>query len=47
VAKSGTIGTIGASVNLTSMQTEYRIVFGIYSPNPKETMRAADCFKKK
>lgn len=47
VAKNGTIGTIGASVNLTSMQTEYRIVFGIYSPNPKETMRAADCFKKK
>ena len=47
VAKNGTIGTIGASVNLTTMQTEYRIVFGIYSPNPKETMRAADCFKKK
>ena len=47
VAKNGTIGVIGASVNLTSMQTEYRIVFGIYSPNPKETMRAADCFKKK
>lgn len=46
VAKNGTIGTIGASVNLTSMQPEYRIVFGIYSPNPKETMRAADCFKK-
>ena len=46
VAKNGTIGVIGASVNLTSMQTEYRIVFGIYSPNPKETMRAADCFKK-
>ena len=47
VAKNGTIGTIGASVNLTSMQPEYRIVFGIYSPNPKETMRAADCFNKK
>ncbi len=47
VAKNGVIGTIGASVNLTTMQTEYRIVFGIYSPNPKETMRAADCFKKK
>lgn len=47
VAKNSVIGTIGASVNLTTMQTEYRIVFGIYSPNPKETMRAADCFKKK
>ena len=47
VAKNGTIGTIGASVNLTTMTTEYRVVFGIYSPNPKETLRAADCFKKK
>ena len=47
VAKNGTIGTIGASVNLATMTTEYRVVFGIYSPNPKETMRAADCFKKK
>ena len=47
VAKNGTLGTIGASVNLASMTTEYRVVFGIYSPNPKETMRAADCFKKK
>ncbi|MBO5877864.1 MAG: peptidoglycan DD-metalloendopeptidase family protein [Alistipes sp.] len=47
VAKNGTLGTIGASVNLASMTTEYRVVFGIYSPNAKETMRAADCFKKK
>ncbi len=47
VAKNGTLGTIGASVDLASMKTEYRVVFGIYSPNPKETMRAADCFKKK
>lgn len=47
VAKNGTLGVIGASMNLTTMQTEYKMVFGIYSPNPKETMRAADCFKKK
>lgn len=47
VAKNGTLGVIGASLNLTTMKTEYKMVFGIYSPNPKETMRAADCFKKK
>ena len=47
VAKNGTLGEIGSSVNLTTMQPEFKMVFGIYSPNPKETMRAADCFKKK
>ena len=47
VAKNGKLGTVGASVNLTTMETEYKIVFGIYSPNPKETMRASDCFRKK
>ncbi len=47
VAKNGTLGVIGASMNLATMKTEYKMVFGIYSPNPKETMRAADCFKKK
>jgi hypothetical protein len=29
------------------MQPEYKMVFGIYSPNPKEIMSAANCFKKK
>ncbi len=47
VAKNGTLGEVGAAVNLTTMATEYKIVFGIYSPNPKETMRASDCFRKK
>ena len=47
VGKNEAIGVIGSSVNLTTMQPEYKMVFGIYSPNPKETMRAADCFKKK
>ena len=46
VAKNGTLGTVGAAVNVTTMETEYKIVFGIYSPNPKETMSAANCFKK-
>lgn len=45
VAKNGQIGTIGAAVVATTMQTEYKIVFGIYSPNPREEMSAAACFK--
>ena len=47
VGKNQRIGTIGSSMNLNTMQPEHKMVFGIYSPNPKETMRAADCFKKK
>ena len=47
VAKNSRIGVVGSSVNVTTMEPEYKLVFGIYSPNPKETMRAADCFKKK
>ena len=47
IAKNGTIGVIGSSVNLTTMQPEHKMVFGIYSPKATETMRAADCFKKK
>lgn len=47
VAKNGTLGVVGASLNLTTMETEYKVVFGIYSPNPKEVMRASDCFRKK
>ncbi len=47
VARNGTLGTVGSSVNLTTMQPEYKLVFGIYSPSPKEVLNAADCFKKK
>ena len=47
VAKNSRIGEVGSSVNVTTMESEYKLVFGIYSPNPKETMRATDCFKKK
>ena len=47
IEKNGTFGEVGASVNLTTMNTEYKMVFGIYSPNPKEVLRAANCFKKK
>lgn len=47
VGRNQRIGTIGSSMNLSTMQPEHKMVFGIYSPNPKETLRAADCFKKK
>ena len=46
VAKNQRIGTIGSSVNLTTMEMEYKMVFGIYSPNPNEVMQASQCFKK-
>lgn len=47
VARNAALGTVGSSVNLTTMQPEYKLVFGIYSPSPKEVLNAADCFKKK
>ena len=47
VARNAALGTVGSSVNLTTMQPEYKLVFGIYSPSPKEVLSAADCFKKK
>ena len=40
------IGTIGTAINLTTLETENKIVFGIYSPNPDEVMSAANFFKK-
>lgn len=46
VAKNERIGIIGTAVNPTTMNTEYKIVFGIFSPNPKEVMSAANCFRK-
>lgn len=46
VAKNQRIGTIGSSVNLTTMEMEYKMVFGIYSPDPSEVMQASKCFKK-
>ena len=46
VAKNQRIGTIGSSVNLETMEMEYKMVFGIYSPNPNEVMQASQCFRK-
>lgn len=46
VKRDQSIGTVGAAVNPSTMETEYKLVFGIFSPNPSETMSAANCFKK-
>ncbi|MFI3292696.1 MAG: peptidoglycan DD-metalloendopeptidase family protein [Rikenellaceae bacterium] len=46
VTKNQTIGVIGQSVDIITMQSEYKIVFGIYPPNPSQKLKAADCFKK-
>lgn len=46
VQKGQCIGTIGSAVNISTMEMEYKIVFGIYAPSPDVTMSAANCFKK-
>ena len=46
VQKGQRIGTIGSAVNITTMELEYKIVFGIYAPSPEIKMSAANCFKK-
>ena len=46
VARNVQIGTIGSAVNVMTMETEYKLVFGIYPPNPGQKMRAEECFRK-
>jgi len=46
VAKNAVLGVIGSSVDVTTMRTEYKLVFGIYAPNPNQKMRAEECFRK-
>ncbi len=46
VVKNQAIGVVGQAVDILTMQTEHKIVFGIYPPNPAQKLRAADCFKK-
>ena len=46
VRRDQRIGTIGSAVNISTMELEYKIVFGIYAPSPEIKMSAADCFKK-
>lgn len=46
VARDQQIGTVGSGVDALTMQVEYKIVFGIYPPNPSQRMLAENCFKK-
>jgi murein DD-endopeptidase MepM/ murein hydrolase activator NlpD len=46
VQKGQRIGTIGTAVNISTMEMEYKIVFGIYAPSPEIKVSAANCFKK-
>ena len=45
VAKNQHIGTVGASVDVMTMSTEYKLVFGIYPPEPSQKLLAENCFK--
>ncbi len=46
VKKGQVIGEIGEAVDIISMNSEYKMVFGIYPPNVNERVSAASCFKK-
>lgn len=46
VARNQQIGTIGSTVNVMTMETEYKLVFGIYPPKPGQEMRTENCFRK-
>ena len=46
VARNQQLGTIGSALDVMTMETEYKLVFGIYPPNPNEKMRAENCFRK-
>ncbi len=46
VEKSAQIGVIGEAIDIITMQSEYKIVFGIYPPTTTEKISAASCFKK-
>lgn len=46
VVKGQRIGTIGSAVNISTMELEYKIIFGVYSPSPDVQLSAANLFKK-
>ncbi len=46
VVKNQVVGQVGAAVDIITMNTEYKIVFGIYPPSPTQKMKASDCFKR-
>ena len=45
VTRNAVLGAVGSSVDILSMQTTYKIIFGIYAPSPTETLQAASFFK--
>ena len=46
VARNGQLGVIGQALDVETMSTQYRMIFGIYAPTPGVQMKAANCFKK-
>ncbi|MFI3305188.1 MAG: peptidoglycan DD-metalloendopeptidase family protein [Rikenellaceae bacterium] len=46
VARGAAIGVIGEAVDIITLESEHKIVFGIYPPTTKETITAASCFKR-
>ncbi len=46
VKRNQTIGVVGAAVDILTMESEHKIIFGIYPPSPTQKMKASDCFKK-
>lgn len=46
VARNQQLGTIGSAVNVLTMETEYKLVFGIFPPNPGTKLKAENCFRK-
>ncbi|MDE5624654.1 MAG: peptidoglycan DD-metalloendopeptidase family protein [Alistipes sp.] len=46
VARDQPIGSVGSGVDALTMQVEYKLVFGIYPPDPSQRMLAENCFKK-
>ncbi len=46
VERNQQIGTIGSSLDISTMNLDYRIIFGIYPPNESTQMNARDCFRK-
>ncbi len=46
MARNQQIGIIGSGVDALTMQVEYKLVFGIYPPDPSQRLLAENCFKK-
>ncbi len=45
VARNQRIGTVASMVDPTTMDVQYKIVFGIYAPSPSIKMKASSLFK--